>query len=236
MRRSLTAILVVGLVSFASRDAAAQPSIGDQAAAGALQGTPVGLIPMAQPTVNAISARFSHYSPKVGDGDNTIAATYAMKAGGNAVVSGTAGYTMVGCPSGATCDNGFMLGGDVHSKLWSNGATGQNSAFGVNLQGSLGYAKAGDISGLSAAVGIPLTWSMEQASKSKVALFATGGFGWGKLKDDASNFDESGTRPYFNVGGAWMAPAGWGIHAGFSKVMIEDGGNNFGVGFSWNLK
>jgi hypothetical protein len=32
-----------------------------------------------------------------------------------------------------------------------------------------------------------------------------------------------------------MAAAGWGLHASFSKVFIEDGGNSIGIGFSWKL-
>ena len=37
------------------------------------------------------------------------------------------------------------------------------------------------------------------------------------------------------AGAAWTAPGGWGLHAAFNKVIIENGGNSFGVGFSYKM-
>jgi hypothetical protein len=240
MRRLLTASLVVGLVSLNSRDAAAQ-SIQDFAAANALLGTPVGaLTPVlvspgtkGEKAFSSVTGRFSHFSPSSGDGNNTLGGTYYTAVGMNAAVAGTAGYTQVGCPAGLSCDNLFMLGGDLHSTLWNNAAAKSSTLASINFQGSLGYGKAGDVNFLSAAVGVPLAMSMEQASKARVGGFVTPGFGWGRMS--ANNTSESGTRPLIGAGAFWMSPAGWGLHASFSKIIIEDGGNSFGLGFSWNL-
>jgi outer membrane protein with beta-barrel domain len=242
MRRSLTALLVVGLVSFTSRDAAAQPSEKDYAAYAALSATPVGALAPMVVSLGASTSSFafnvSHFSPKSGDGDNTIGASYYRKAGSNAVLSGTVGYTQVGCPSGATCDNTIMLGGDVHSRLWDNAAAKSTTNMSINLQGSLGYGKNGDDNVLSAAIGVPLAISMEQASKARFGAFVRPGFGFGRLSVDVAgtSTSESGTRPYVGAGLSWAAPAGWGLHAAYNKVIIEDGGNSFGVGFNWNMK
>src|SRR5256885_299498 len=101
MRRCLTALLVVGLVSTTSRDAAAQ-SQKDIMAAAALGLTPVGALTpiMVSPGAKgekdfqSVSGRFSHYSPKSGESDNILGASYYHAAGQNAVVSGTVGVYM----------------------------------------------------------------------------------------------------------------------------------------------
>lgn len=245
MRRCLTALIVVGLVSVSSRDAAAQPSSQDYAAYGALLGTPVGAFTpiLAAPGTkgengfNVVAGRFGMHSPKTGESDNSLGASAFYRAGQNATISGTLGYTMVGCPTGATCDNGLMLGADVHSSLW-NSAGNTPTSMSVNLQGSLGYGKYGDVGALSMAVGFPLAMTMEQASKARFSAYFSPGFGWGRLAVDAggATVSESGTRPMFSLGGAWMAPGGWGLHAAFQRVVIEDGGNNFGLGFTWAMR
>jgi hypothetical protein len=232
MRRCLMAILVVGLVSLTSRDAAAQPSEEDYAAYFALTLTPVG---SHAPIVHAPGAkgvkspssfalRLSHYSQEGTDGTNNLAASYLMPAGSNANVGVTAGYIMPSCDD---CDGVFNAGADLHSTLWNSG-TGTS----INMQGSLGWAKEDGVTALSVALGVPLAYSMTQASKSRVSFFVTPGFGWGRLSEDESL---SGTRPMVGAGAAWQAAGGWGLHASFQKIMIEEGGNTFGVGFSYNM-
>ena len=242
MRRCLTAILVVALISVNNRDAAAQ-SAKDMAAASALYLTPVGsLAPImvspgtkGEKSVDNISGRFSHFSPKTGNGDNSIGASYYHQAGMNAAVSATVGMLMPGCPTGTSCNSVLMLGGDVHSTLWNSKASkGSTTATSINLQGSLGYGRESSVSAVSAAVGVPFAVSMEQASKARVSAFVTPGFGWGRLSPKGFTA-ESGTRPLVGAGAAWMAPAGWGLHASFQKIMIKDGGNSFGLGFSWKM-
>ena len=242
MRRCLTALLVVGLVSVSS-EAAAQPSAGDFAAAAALAATPVGAVTPMHVTLGAaekgsFTANFSHHKPKTGDGDNTIGASYFRRAGANAVVSGTLAYTQVACPAGATCDNGIALGGDVSSRLWDNSASKSTTNTSINLQGSLGYGKVGDANFLSAAVGVPLAISMEQASKARIGAFIRPGFGFGRMSADVAGVStsESGTRPYVGAGASWQSASGWALHASYNKIMIEDSGNSFGLGFSWNMK
>lgn len=243
MRRFLTAAFVVGLVSVTSRDAAAQPTQSDQMAAVALGLTPVGALTpiMVSPGLKGekdfsnVAGRFSHFSPKAGDGDNALGASYYHAAGMNAAVSGTVGMYMPGCPAGSTCNNVLMAGADVHSTLWNNAAAKSNTLASVNLQGSLGYGHEKDIGYLSLAVRVPLGISMTQENKSRITAFLSPGFGWGSVSSDLITGDKSGTRPLIGAGAAWVAPAGWGLHASFNKIMIENGGNSFGLGFSWNL-
>lgn len=242
MRRYSAALLAVALLAVNSRDAAAQPSAEDVAAYAGLASTPVGTFtPIvmhrdAAAGLNTIAARFGMFSPKTGDGNTSLGASGFFKAGQNALISGTLGYTMVGCPSGATCDNGLLLGADLLSELWkSAGNTGTN--MNVSIQGSLGWSSFGDVSFSSLAVGVPLGMTMDQASKARLSFFVTPGFGWGRMAMDVAgtSASESGTRPMFSLGGAWTAPAGWGVHVGYQQVMIEDGGNTMGAGFSWRM-
>lgn len=237
MRRCLTAILVVGLISINNRDAAAQ-SASDIAAAGALQATPVGgLAPiMVSPDTkgdkpfNALAGRYSRYSETLID-VNSFAASFYHKAGMNAAVSATAGFSKASnCPG---CNTLTMLGGDVHSTLWNS--TGKSTtATSINMQGSLGWGHSTDYTALSLAVGVPFAVSMEQSNKSSLTAFVTPGFGWGR--EAATGFaTESGTRPLIGAGAAWVSPAGWGLHASFNKVVIKNGGNSIGVGFSYRL-
>ncbi len=227
MRRCLSAMFVAALVLVPARDAAAQPDLKDVVAYGALVLTPVGAhspILVSQTSASSFSVRYSHFSQENTDGFNNLAATYITPAGPVAL-GFTGGYIM---PSCTDCDGIFNAGADVHSTLWSN-----PSGASMNLQGSLGYAKDGDVTALSLAIGVPLAYSMTQASKSKVSFFVTPGYGWGRLGDDTGN--ESGTRPMIGAGAAYEAPGGWGLHAAFQKIIIENGGNNLGVGFSYRM-
>ncbi len=234
MRRCLTAILVVGLVSLTARDAAAQPSAKDIVAYTALVLTPVGshspilISPgmKGEKNFSSFAMRFSHFAPSTGDGTNNLGASYYMPAGSNAAIGGTLGYIMPSCDG---CDGVFNAGADVNSTLWNS-----SSGTSINMQGSFGYAKESDLTALSLAVGFPLALSMTQASKARVTGFITPGFGWGRLS--ASGTSESGTRPLVGAGAAWESPGGWGVHAAFQKIIIEDGGNNFGLGFSYKMR
>jgi hypothetical protein len=226
MRRCLAAILVVGLVSLNTRDAAAQPSVKDIAAYTALSLTPVGShIPVAMPKANAFAFRYTHTSPEAGDGTNNLAGSYFMKAGSNALVGGTLGYIMPSCDG---CDGVFDAGLGVNSTLWSS-TGGAN----IGLAGDFGWASENDVTFLSAAIGVPLGFSIEQASKSTVSFFVQPAFGWGRMSADAGS--ESGTRPIVGAGAAWTSASGWGLHAAFNKVMLEDGANSFGLGFTYKM-
>ena len=226
MRRCLMAILVVGLVSLTSSEASAQPTEKDIAAYFALQFTPVGAhTPLLMPKANAFAFRVSQHSPEIGDSDMNLAGSYYMKAGTNALIGGTVGYGMPGCDN---CDGYFNAGVDLNSQLWSNA-----SGAAIGMTGNLGWASREETTALSAAIGVPLSFSKEQASKSRISAFLQPGFGFGRLSDDTESF--SGTRPIIGAGAAWQAAGGWAIHAAFNKIMIEDGGNNFGVGFSYQM-
>ena len=254
MRRFTAALLVLGLVLVTTRDAAAQPSDADLAAAGAIAYTPVGAFtPFA---LNkgwdangkfGLAGRYGMLSPKVGDSDNSIGATGSMSVGTNAVLSGTLGYTMVGCPSGATCENGMMLGADVLSSLWSS----TTNAMHVKFQGSLGWSTFGDDgSMMSAVVGVPLVWVLDQSrsakssaraqaasSSGRFSIFAQPGFGWGRISNDTptGSASESGTRPLISAGGQYVMASGMGVHLGYTRIIIEDAPNIFGLGVTWNF-
>ena len=122
MRRCLTAVVVVGLFSLTSRDAAAQVSAGDLAAYAALNATPIGALTpiMVSPGTkgekefNSFSGRYSHFSQTGGSGSNQFGATFYHQAGMNAAVSGTLGYISPSCTG---CDGATILGADVHSTL-----------------------------------------------------------------------------------------------------------------------
>lgn len=226
MRRCLAAILVVGLVSLTSRDAAAQPSEKDLVAYGALSLTPVGShVPVMMPKANAFALRLSHFAQEGTDGTNNLAGSYFMKAGSNALVGGTLGYII---PSEEGADGVFNAGLSVNSSLWSSAAGAS-----IGMSGDFGWASEDEVTFLSAAIGVPLSYSVQQASKSSISFFVAPGFGWGRMSADAGS--ESGTRPIVGAGAAWTAPGGWALHAAFNKIIIEDGGNSFGVGFSYKM-
>jgi hypothetical protein len=226
MRRCLMAILVVGLVSMNTREAAAQPSEKDIVAYLALQVTPVGAhTPVLMPKANAFAFRATQHSPSAGDGTTSLAGSYFMTAGSNALVGATVGYGMPSCDA---CDGYFNAGLDLNSSLWSNA-----SGAAIGMTGNLGWAKQDETTAMSAAIGVPLSISREQASKARISAFLQPGFGYGRLSLDGES--ESGTRPIIGAGAAWQAAGGWAIHAAFNKIMIEDGGNNFGVGFSYKM-
>lgn len=242
MRRFPAALFVLALLAVNTRDAAAQPSASDAAAYSALIATPAGTftpIMMQRDAVKGfttVAGRFGMFSPSSGDGNTSLGASGFFRAGANALVSGTLGYTMVGCPSGSTCDNGMLLGADLLSELWkSAGNTG--TSMNVNTLFSAGWSSFGDVSFASLAAAVPLTMTMEQASKARLSFHVTPGFGWGRMAMDFSGttMSESGTRPMFSLGGAWVAPAGWGIHVGYQQVMIDNGGSTMGAGFSWKM-
>lgn len=225
MRRCLMAILVVGLV-LNSSEASAQPSEKDVVAYTALTLTPVGShSPIMMPKASAFAFRLSHYSAEGSDGTNNLAGSYFMKAGSNALVGATAGYIMPACDG---CDGVFNAGLDLNSSIWSNA-----SGAAIGLAGNLGWAKEDDLTAMSAAIGVPLSISKEQSNKSRISAFIQPAFGYGRLS--AAGESESGTRPIIGAGAAWQAAGGWAIHGAFNKVMIEDGGNTFGVGFSYKL-
>jgi hypothetical protein len=243
MRRFTAALLVLGLVSVTTRDAAAQPSDKDIAAAGAIAATPVGTF---TPFVLnkgwdasgkfGLAGRYGMLSPQTGESNNSIGATGSMSLGTNAVVSGTLGYTMVGCAAGDTCENGMLLGADILSSLWSS----STNAMHVKFQGSLGWGSFGDDgSALSAVVGVPLVWVVDQnqASSGRFSIFAQPGFGWGQLSQDTpvGSQSESGTRPLISAGGQYLMANGMGLHLGYTRVIIEDAANVFGLGVTWNF-
>jgi len=227
------------VISISTRDAAAQPSVGDVAAYAALVTTPVGaLTPLmfaagtkGEKASNSLAGRYSHFSCDGCTGSNTFGGTYYRQAGMNAAVAATAAY---GTCDG--CDGTLMLGADVQSTLWDNAAAKSSTRMSINLQGNLGWGNTGgttDAQSLSFAVGVPFAIHMAQSNKSSFSLFATPGYGWGRISSGGAS--ESGTRPLVGAGGAWQSAGGWGIHAGFNKVFIENGGQSIGAGFSYKL-
>jgi hypothetical protein len=239
MRRCLAAILVVGLAMSVPRDAAAQPSENDIAAYAALISTPVGLLSpiMVSPgtkgekAFNTVSARYSRFTSDGFDANGFGGSIY-HQAGVNAAVSGTIGY---GVAADCSTDCGLMVAGvDLHSTLWNNASAKSTTAMSINFQGSIGYGNASDGTSMSVAGAFPLGLAVSQTDKSRFSAFVAPGFGWGRMSPEGGTA-ESGTRPMVGAGAAWLAAAGWGLHASFQKIIIEDGGNSFGLGFSWRM-
>src|SRR6058998_1114602 len=148
MRRCLTALLALGVLSVTARDAEAQAkkppaaSNADMAAYTALVSTPVGgLAPLmitpgakVEKKFNAVTGRYSHFSSDAGSA-NSFGASFYHRAGMNAAVSGTLGYaTAAACA--ADCGT-LLIGADVHSTLWNNKPRTTAATKSVNLQGSL---------------------------------------------------------------------------------------------------
>ena len=150
----------------------------------------------------------------------------------NAAVSGTLGYTTA-ANCAADCGT-FLVGADLHSTLWNNRPRGTAATKSINLQGSLGYGSGTDVRYMSAAVGVPLSFSMSRSNRSRVSAFITPGFGWGKVSQDGVAA-ESGTRPMIGAGAAWLAASGWGVHASYNKIIVDGSGNTFGVAYSWKM-
>jgi hypothetical protein len=177
-----------------------------------------------------------------------------VSVGSNAIVSATLGYTMVGCPTGLTCDNGVLLGGDVLSSLWSSASYPMH----VRFQGSLGWSSFGDESALSAVVGAPLVWVVSEgrakasarparsnarkpaaapSNGRRISFFVTPAFGWGRMTDYAgpASQSESGTRPLMSAGGQYITASGIGFNLGYTRIFIEDAANIFGLGMTYNI-
>ena len=241
MRRGMATAVAAGLAALSFNSASAQVTASDAAAWTAMMYTPIGaLAPMsagplkgAATSGNSVAFRVATYKPDgATDSFNTLGGTFTTKAGTNAVVNANLGYMMCGTDCGA-----IMAGADLIAPMWSRPSTPENStAFSANLQGSFGYGmdqSPADASMMSAAVAVPLGVSMEQASKARLSAFVTPGFGWGRMS--VTSTSESGTRPFFGVGGEWMAPAGWALHVAIQKVMIDNGPTNVGAGFNWKL-
>ena len=262
MRRYLIALTAVSVLSVTASHSAAQgnsPPRGNAteseiAAYAALLSTPVGaLAPLmitpgakVETKFTAVTGRYSYLSSDGGNA-NSFGASFYHRAGMNAAISGTLGYS-----TAADCavDCGTLLvGADVHSTLWNNKTSGTNNRTrganknarglaaatkSVNLQGSLGYGSGAVAKYLSVAVGLPVSFSIARSNSARVSAFVTPGFGWGKVSPDGGAA-ESGTRPMIGAGAAWLATSGWGVHASFNKVIVDGGGNAFGLGYSWKM-
>jgi hypothetical protein len=181
---------------------------------------------------NAITGRYSHLSSDAGSA-NSFGGSFYHRAGMNAAVSGTLGYaTAANCA--ADCGT-LLVGADVHSTLWNNKNRGTAAATkSVNLQGSLGYGSGTGVKYMSFAVAVPLSYSMRRSPATRLSAFLAPGFGWGKTSPTGAAA-ESGTRPMIGAGAAWLAASGWGVHASFNKVIVNGGGNAFGLGYSWKM-
>jgi hypothetical protein len=235
MKRCIQVLVVASIATACLSPAvAAQPSQQDGAAYQALLGSPIGnQTPiMVNPGIKgerpaaAFAGRFSSFQCEGCNNNFGGGITAYFPAGSHASIAGTAGYLI--CDS---CDPFYTFGVDVHSALWNSAASPGGAVTTVNLQGSLGYGMEEFFNALSAAVSIPIGIAMPQENKSRIGTFISPGFGWGRMSNDAGD-SESGTRPMIGAGASWTSASGWGVHAGFQKIIIEDGGNILGVSVS----
>jgi hypothetical protein len=226
MIHARAAVLVTALV------AVAQPlrsqSVSDLSAHTALLNTPVGaLAPMSSAAApgaamtHTLSLRLGQYS--VTGLDATSFGATLNHAGGMLSHSITAAVRT--CEG---CDKTLMLGLNARHPVIT--ATTGTRSMGLGVNASAGYGKADELSAVSLSVGAPISIAIDQASKARLSAFVTPAIGWGRLSITGTN--ESGTRPMIGAGAGWTAPAGWGIHVGYQKVMIEDGGGTAGIAFS----
>lgn len=237
MRRMFAAVVLFALVSLPARQAQAQVTVEEAAGYYSIISTPAGaLAPMlvspgtrGENAFSGFSVRFSNWAPKGGgDGANTLGATWAFRAGSNAAIGATAGYLMPGCTG---CDGQFMAGADLNSTLWNS--TGGAS---INLQAALGWGNdsQNDVTSISTVVGFPFAYSRVAADKSRLSVFASPGYGWGRASGGGASM--SSGFPMMGAGGGWEAAGGWGLHASFQKVFVSDiSGNTFGLGFSYKM-
>lgn len=150
-------------------------------------------------------------------------------------VQGT--ITSIDC---AGCDGLFGLGADMDFPLWTSATdVSMNSArFAIGVRPALGYGKGrdemSDMSAVSFATGLPL--SVTFGRKTSFVAYMTPGFGWGRVRNSATDLSESGTRPMLGggIGIASLAGGSIGINLGFNRVFVDQGETSFGLGFSWH--
>jgi hypothetical protein len=219
------AVIAVAL-AVVSQPARSQ-SVSDISAHTALLNTPVGALAplMSAPAPGAVthtlSIRVSQYS--VTGLDATSFGATLSHSGGRLNHSITAAVRT--CEG---CDKTLMLGINARHPLVR--ATSGTRSMGLAVSAGAGYGKADELSALSLSVGAPISIAIDQANKARLSAFVTPGIGWGRLS--ITDTHESGTRPMIGAGAGWTAPAGWGVHLGFQKVIIEDGGGTAGIAFS----
>jgi hypothetical protein len=237
MRRTLTATLAVGIMSLATtRDAAAQPSIGDIAAAAALQATPVFALGVVHgagaaisklPKTGRITARGGHYSPETGDGTNLFGASFTRPMGARRGFGATVGMSQASC---AGCDDVTMIGADVYQRVFDNFANANAPIpLAVNLQGSLGFGTQGDDTHLSAIAAAPVTARLGQ----RVNVVVTPALGYGQISFTGGS--EGGIRFGWLAHGAFRPNDMFSFGLGANQVMIDGGGMNAFGFVSFNL-
>jgi hypothetical protein len=226
MMHARAAVLVMTL-SVVSQPVFSQSS-SDISAHAALLNTPVGaLAPMASAPApgaaqtHTLSLRVGQYS--VTGLDATSYGATLSHAGSRMTHSITAAVRTC-----AACDKTLMLGLNVRHPLVR--ATTGTRTMGIAASVGAGYGKADDVSAASLVLGAPISIALDRTNKSRLSAFVTPGLGWGRLSTTGTN--ESGTRPMIGAGAGWTAPAGWGIHVGYQKIVIEDGGGTAGIAFS----
>ena len=225
---SLVALLVVATGSIARAQ-----SPDDIAAADALHSTPVGaLTPMASvgaqggKASHTISARYAHYSVTGLDGN-----TYALTLGHSG--SPLTHSLTAGVQSCDPCSSGTLLMIGANARYSIASATMGTHSLSLGLSGSGGWGHRTNYTAYSLAASLPIGLRMDKVSNGTLGAFVSPGLGWGHGKNTATNASGSGVRPIIGAGLGWTTDSGIGIHAGFSKVVIDGGGSSLGVGLSW---
>jgi hypothetical protein len=223
----ITAVAVAGALAMGST--ASAQSDGDIAAYVALSLTPVGALPLtARSTMFDARTAPTSFTARYGNQQNlhNFGIGGDFRAGGSGRASVTLG--LVTCDG---CDGTIMVGADYVAPLVRSaiGTGATPPSFTVAINPSVGFAKPeGEVSILSASVGLPIAVAMGAAG-SRVAVFVSPGMAFGLLS--GSGESESGTRPMLG-GGVGLRFGRMTISGSAQKIFIDEGDVQFGLGIA----
>lgn len=240
MKSIVTGLLALGLVAGLARPAEAQ-SIHDFAAWLAMMSTPYGSLP---PVVTRAMAgqssgirRESSFELRYGH--------FAFEPENDAVDIGGVGarFGAVGLVAGyegcSGCDGSLMIGADyegivVRQLLTGNGA---RTLFTLGVRPSVGFGRSlgdgPDVSSISAAVDMPVSFSVPVGTTARMVPFISPGYGVGALRGRGES--ESGSRGSLAFGAALvdLAP-GLGINLSWRRVFLEQAPTTIGVALTFD--
>jgi hypothetical protein len=234
MSKFITAVAAAALVVGAAAPATAQDA-NDAVAFFALISTPYGALPaVASGPANAgpsLDVRYGRYSFEGSDYSiNNIGL------GGNFAAAGGRMGIMLGMVTGEEGDGAKMAGVDYNRSVWSNpvGAS-TTSTISLALHPAIGYGKFDDVdlNSMSAALDLPVQFSMSTGNGMQFVSHLAPGFGWGRLSDETDS--ESGTRAVLGGGvGLLNIGGGLGVNIGFRKIFLDEAPTQWGLGMSWS--
>ena len=156
---------------------------------------------------------------------NTFAAGFDMNLG-RGRIGFTAGYMTFSCPSGVTCDGHLMVGTRYSNQL-TGGTFANGGRWQMGLEGELGVGLPEEERALAIAAGLPVKLTF--GKDVKISPFVTPSFAHGSYKF-ADETSESALKFRFNAGVGFGMRNGIGINVGMSKVFVDEGEMQYGLG------